>query len=339
MRAKRRRASEQLGIYNATVKCFDGTLGWAANAPYDAILVAAGGPNIPEPLVAQLKIGGRWWFRLARRANLRRLVRVIKTEKGIEREDHGACAFVPLIGQHGWSAELRRGLALDRYRLACRRSEIELMDSLYELFHQLRELLNPKIIIETLLAKGGIFVYFGLIFIVFAETGLAVGFFLPGDSLLVVAGLFAATGKLNLAILLSTLFVAAVVGDAVGYYTGAQTRAAPLQATEVAFVSDPVILQKAHAFYEKYGGKTIVIARFVPIVRTFAPIVAGAAQMPYRRFVVFNVVGGFLWVFSMILSGYFLGSLLKSRFGIDLDEHIEWVVIIVVAAVTDAAVH
>src|SRR5687768_18286058 len=93
------------------------------------------------------------------------------------------------------------------------------MDTLVELFHQLRELLNPKIIIETLLAKGGIFVYFGLIFIVFAETGLAVGFFLPGDSLLVVAGLFAAAGKLNLAILLSTLFVAAVIGDAVGYLT------------------------------------------------------------------------------------------------------------------------
>src|SRR5687768_18606261 len=96
------------------------------------------------------------------------------------------------------------------------------MDSLIELFHYLKDLLNPKIIIETLLVKGGIFVYLGLIFIVFAETGLAVGFFLPGDSLLVVAGLFAATGKLNLAVLLITLFVAAVVGDAVVYYTGSR---------------------------------------------------------------------------------------------------------------------
>jgi membrane-associated protein len=203
------------------------------------------------------------------------------------------------------------------------------MESLTELFHQLRELLNPKIIIETLLAKGGIFVYFGLIFIVFAETGLAVGFFLPGDSLLVVAGLFAATGKLNLAILLGTLFVAAVVGDAVGYFTGA--RMGPrLFKKQKSLLFRPSHLQKAHAFYEKYGGKTIVIARFVPIVRTFAPIVAGAAQMPYRRFVVFNVAGGFLWVSSMLLSGYFLGSLLKSKLGIDLDEHIEWVVIVVV---------
>ncbi len=204
------------------------------------------------------------------------------------------------------------------------------MDSIYELIHQLRDLLNPKLIIETLLAKGGLFVYVGLFFIVFAETGLALGFFLPGDSLLVVAGLFAATGKLNVAILISTLFVAGVVGDAVGYYTG--SRFGPrLFKKKKSLLFRPSHLQKAHAFYEKYGGKTIVIARFAPIVRTFAPIVAGAADMPYRRFVVFNVTGGFLWVTTMVLSGYFLGSLLKTKLGIDLDEHIEWVVIVVVA--------
>jgi membrane-associated protein len=203
------------------------------------------------------------------------------------------------------------------------------MDSLYELFHQLRDFLNPKIIIETMLAKGGIFVYVGLVFIVFAETGLAVGFFLPGDSLLVVAGLFAATGKLNLAILLSTLFLAAVLGDGVGYYTGA--RLGPrLFKRQKSLLFRPSHLQKAQSFYEKYGGKTIVIARFVPIVRTFAPIVAGAAKMPYRNFVLYNVAGGLLWVSTMILSGYFLGNILKSKFGINLDEHIEWVVIVVV---------
>lgn len=203
------------------------------------------------------------------------------------------------------------------------------MDSIYELFHQLRDLLNPKLIIETLLAKGGLFVYVGLFLIVFAETGLALGFFLPGDSLLVVAGLFAATGKLNVALLIGLLFVAAVVGDAVGYYTGA--RFGPrLFKKKKSLLFRPSHLQKAHAFYEKYGGKTIVIARFVPIVRTFAPIVAGAAEMPYRRFVVFNVAGGLLWVTTMLLSGYFLGSFLKAKLGIDLDEHIEWVVIVVV---------
>ncbi|MCA1579205.1 MAG: VTT domain-containing protein [Acidobacteria bacterium] len=203
------------------------------------------------------------------------------------------------------------------------------MDWITELFHSLKEYLNPKIIIETLLAKGGVFVYVGLVFIVFAETGLAVGFFLPGDSLLVVAGLFAATGKLNVAVLLSSLFVAAVVGDAVGYYTGL-TMGPKLFRRQKSMLFRPSHLQRAHEFYEKYGGKTIIIARFVPIVRTFAPIVAGAAQMPYRKFVVFNVVGGFLWVFSMVLAGYYLGTLLREKLGINLDEHIEWVVIIVV---------
>jgi protein-L-isoaspartate(D-aspartate) O-methyltransferase len=93
----------QLNIYNATVKCFDGTLGWAANAPYDAILVAAGGPNVPDPLVAQLKIGGRLVVPVGESRESQRLVRVIKGETGHKQEDHGACAFVPLIGQHGWS--------------------------------------------------------------------------------------------------------------------------------------------------------------------------------------------------------------------------------------------
>jgi protein-L-isoaspartate(D-aspartate) O-methyltransferase len=93
----------ELGIYNATVKCFDGTLGWAANAPYDGILVAAGGPTIPEPLIAQLKIGGRLVVPVGESRESQRLIRVIKTEQGRKEEDHGGCAFVPLIGQHGWS--------------------------------------------------------------------------------------------------------------------------------------------------------------------------------------------------------------------------------------------
>ena len=95
----------ELGIYNATVKCFDGTMGWAANAPYDGILVAAGGPNIPKPLVAQLKIGGRLVVPVGPTRESQRLVRVIKTESGSKEEDHGACAFVPLIGQHGWAEQ------------------------------------------------------------------------------------------------------------------------------------------------------------------------------------------------------------------------------------------
>ena len=203
------------------------------------------------------------------------------------------------------------------------------MESLYELLHHLKDFLNPKHIIEFLTTKGLPLTYAGLIFIVFAETGLAMGFFLPGDSLLVVAGLFAASGKLNVFILLFTLFVAAVVGDAVGYYSGLKLGPRVFTRQKSLFFR-PSHLEKAHAFYEKYGGKTIIIARFVPIVRTFAPIVAGAAQMSYRQFAVYNVVGGFLWVFSMILAGYFLGSLVERAFGIRLEDHIEKVVIVVV---------
>jgi membrane-associated protein len=194
------------------------------------------------------------------------------------------------------------------------------VESLYEIFHQIKYYLNPS----TIAGLG----YGVLIAVVFAETGLAMGFFLPGDSLLVVAGIFAARGDLNVFVLLSTLFVAAVVGDAVGYWSGAKL-GPKLFSRPKSLLFRPSHLEKAHSFYEKYGGKTIIIARFVPIVRTFAPIVAGAAKMPYRQFVVYNVVGGLLWVCSMILAGYFLGNMLE-RMGIRLDQHIEKVVIVVV---------
>jgi membrane-associated protein len=205
------------------------------------------------------------------------------------------------------------------------------MESIYELIHQLKELLNPKNIIDFLTTKGLLLTYFGLVFIVFAETGLAVGFFLPGDSLLVVAGLVARMHpeRLNVVVLLGSLFLAAVVGDAVGYYTG-RTLGPRLFTRKKSLLFRPSHLEKAREFYEKYGGKTIIIARFVPIVRTFAPIVAGAAQMSYRQFLAYNLVGGFAWVFSMILAGYFLGTVVERAFGIRLEDHIEWVVIIVV---------
>jgi membrane-associated protein len=195
-----------------------------------------------------------------------------------------------------------------------------------ELWQSIKHYLNP----ETIATAG----YFVLIFVVFAETGLAAGFFLPGDSLLFVAGLFAADGKFilfsslsqeaNLFILLISVFIAAVVGDAVGYLTGAKLGPRLFKRPK-SFLFKPSHLEKAHGFYEKYGGKTIIIARFVPIVRTFAPIVAGAAKMPYRTFVVYNIVGGFLWVFSMILAGYFLGRAFPF-----LREHLEIVVIVIV---------
>lgn len=210
------------------------------------------------------------------------------------------------------------------------------MEAIIDFLYQVKEFLNPKVIIDTLLNWLGVYVYFGLIFIIFAETGLAIGFFLPGDSLLVVAGLFAAAGKLNIWIMLVTLFIAAVVGDAVGYYSGRKIGPAIFSRPKSRFFN-PEHLKKAHAFYEKHGGKTIIIARFVPIVRTFAPIVAGAAKMTYRDFFVFNVVGGFFWVTSMLLAGYYLGGvveiIVQNWFGVanfKLEDHIDKVVIVVV---------
>lgn len=199
------------------------------------------------------------------------------------------------------------------------------MESLTDLL----QYLNPKVLIDALLDWLGIYVYFGLFLIIFAETGLAIGFFLPGDSLLVVAGLFAAAGKLNIWTMLITLFIAAVIGDAVGYYSGRKIGKAIFSRPKSRFFN-PAHLKKAHAFYEKHGGKTIIIARFVPIVRTFAPIVAGAAEMRYRDFVFYNLLGGFLWVTSMLLAGYFLGGVVESAFGIKLEDHIDKVVVVVV---------
>ncbi len=206
------------------------------------------------------------------------------------------------------------------------------MESITDLLHYL----NPKVLIDTLLDWLGVYVYFGLFFIIFAETGLAIGFFLPGDSLLVVAGLFAAAGKLNLWIMLVSLFVAAVVGDAVGYYSGRKMGKAIFSRPK-SRLFNPNHLEKAHAFYEKYGGKTIIIARFVPIVRTFAPIVAGAAEMSYKKFLAYNIFGGLFWVTSMLFAGYFLGGLVEKAvqnlFGIEgfkLEDHIDKVVIVIV---------
>lgn len=206
------------------------------------------------------------------------------------------------------------------------------MESITDLLHYL----NPKVLIDALLNWLGVYVYFGLFFIIFAETGLAIGFFLPGDSLLVVAGLFAAAGKLNLWVMLVTLFIAAVVGDAVGYYSGKKMGKAIFSRPK-SRLFNPKHLEKAHAFYEKYGGKTIIIARFVPIVRTFAPIVAGAAEMSYKKFLAYNIFGGLFWVTSMLFAGYFLGGLVETAvqnlFGIEgfkLEDHIDKVVIVIV---------
>jgi membrane-associated protein len=196
--------------------------------------------------------------------------------------------------------------------------------------------LNPKVLIDSMLDTFGVYVYVGLFLIIFAETGLAIGFFLPGDSLLVVAGLFAAAGKLDLMVMMITLFIAAVLGDTVGYFTGRKMGRTLFTKPKSRFFN-PKHIKRAHEFYEKHGGKTIVLARFVPIIRTFAPIVAGAAEMTYRNFIFYNILGGFLWIVSMLSAGYFLGGLVeqfvRNVFGIEgflLEDHIDKVVIVVV---------
>lgn len=204
------------------------------------------------------------------------------------------------------------------------------MESLYDLIHQVRDLLNPKLLIDWMLTLLGNYVYLGLWFIIFAETGLAVGFFLPGDSLLVVSGLFAAAHKLNIWLVLIAFFLGSVLGDSTGYWTG-RVMGKTLFNRESSWIFKPSRVEKAHAFFEKYGVKTVILARFVPIVRTFAPLVVGAAHMPYSRFLPFSIIGGLLWICSMVLAGYFLGGMIENALGIKLEDHIEKVVIVVVA--------
>ncbi|HET7343678.1 MAG TPA: VTT domain-containing protein [Methylomirabilota bacterium] len=175
------------------------------------------------------------------------------------------------------------------------------MESLVDL---ITGLLSGRLGLYDLIRWGG---YVALAAIVFTETGLLVGFFLPGDSLLISAGLVAATGALNVWWLNLLLALAAVAGDSVGYAIG--RRAGPRLFTRPqSLLFHPRHVERTRAFYARHGAKTIVIARFVPIVRTFAPVVAGVGQMEYRRFLLYNVFGGVGWVTSMTWAGYLLGQ-------------------------------
>lgn len=188
------------------------------------------------------------------------------------------------------------------------------MESLRDLFHFLTD-------VKGLVQAGG---YIALAIIVFTETGLMIGFFLPGDSLLVTAGLFAAKGMLNIVWLNVLLSFCAITGDATGYYIGRKLGPA-LFRKEDSFFFKKKHLVATHDFYEKHGGKTIILARFIPVIRTFAPVVAGMANMSYRRFAMFNIVGGIGWVFSMTMIGYLLVTLFPAT-----EQHIEKVIIIVI---------
>ena len=175
--------------------------------------------------------------------------------------------------------------------------------------------------LDAVIRWGG---YVLLVAIVFTETGLLVGFFLPGDSLLITAGLVAAAGGLNIWWLNLLLAVAAIVGDNVGYAIGA--RIGPRLFTRPkSLLFNPDHVRRTREFYARHGAKTIVIPRFVPIIRTFAPVVAGVGQMAYRRFVVYNVAGGVGWVAGMTWAGYLLGQAIP-----DIADHIHVVVVVVV---------
>ncbi len=203
--------------------------------------------------------------------------------------------------------------------LSCARrlpTTISGLELLGELFDKLRDL-------PALVQWAG---YVGLTIIIFAETGLLVGFFLPGDSLLVTAGLLAADPAfgLNIWLLGAILTVAAIVGDSVGYSVGRAAGARIFTREDSIFFNKKHLL-RAHAFYEKHGGKTIILARFMPIVRTFAPVVAGVGEMHYRSFVAYNIVGGTLWIWSMLLIGWFLARSVPG-----VAEHIEKVILLVI---------
>jgi len=191
------------------------------------------------------------------------------------------------------------------------------MQSILDFVHALRD---PR----ALVAWGG---YVGLTIIIFAETGLLVGFFLPGDSLLVTAGLLASQPDrfdLNVYALGALLSIASILGNSVGYYIGKIT-GPRLFRRENSLLFNRKHLERAHAFYERHGGKTIILARFMPIVRTFVPVVAGMGQMQYRRYTVYNIIGGLAWIWSMLFVGYFLGRYIPG-----IGDHIESVILVVI---------
>ena len=188
------------------------------------------------------------------------------------------------------------------------------MEFLWDWFHRIYD-------VESLVRVGGLA---ALTAIVFTETGLFVGFFLPGDSLLVTAGIFAATGDLNLWTLNIVLSLAAILGDTTGYAIGFKTGPMIFRREDSLFFHRKHLLT-AKQFYDQYGGFTIFIARFIPILRTFAPVVAGVGKMQYSRFIAYNVFGGIFWVFSMTFAGYFLGRMVPN-----IQEQIHIVIAVVI---------
>ncbi len=207
---------------------------------------------------------------------------------------------------------------------------------LLDAFHW-TQLLQPQFYIE----HGGLWL---LLFVVFAETGLFVGFFLPGDSLLFVAGIYSAelinnilpfvgNEYLQLLLLGALISVAGIAGNAVGYWFGRKV-GPTMYHWKDNLLFKKHYLEQAHDFYEKHGGGAIIIARFIPIIRTFAPIVAGIVAMDKKKFSYYNIIGCIAWVFSMLIAGHFLQKWILSQFGFDLKSHLEVIVLGIVFITT-----
>jgi membrane-associated protein len=189
----------------------------------------------------------------------------------------------------------------------------------------------PGVDLESLIETVG---YLGMFAIVFAETGLLVGFFLPGDSLLFTAGFLASQDYLNIWLLVIVCFSAAVLGDAVGYLIGHRWGRNLFSKEESRFFK-PKYLHQAEAFFDKHGGKAIILARFLPIVRTFIPVIAGVSAMRYRRFFTYNIIGGFLWAVGVTVAGYFLGSTIPG-----VDKYLFPIILgIIVISIFPTAIH
>jgi membrane-associated protein len=216
-------------------------------------------------------------------------------------------------------ARLRaRSRALQSFTSTIRCEEqARVLDAILHFFHSLY---NPEGLKELIRSGGAPLICA----IVFVETGFFVGFFLPGDSLLVTAGIFSAAGVIPLKWLLLPVMLCAIVGDQIGYWIGRSAGAA-LYRREDSFFFRRSHLQRAHDFYEKYGGRAVILARFVPIVRTFCPPVAGAAKMPYTRYLAFDIFGGIFWVGTMILGSYSLGHLIPN-----IAQRIHYVIAVVI---------
>lgn len=211
------------------------------------------------------------------------------------------------------------------------------MELLIFLGINIKDLLNPQFYIE----HGGLWM---ILFIVFAETGLFAGFFLPGDALLFVTGIFSdtivsaalfktGTQWADLGILWLLISVAGILGNFVGYWFGRKSGPFLFERKDTFFFKKKYLIQ-AHEFYEKNGGGAIVLGRFIPFVRTFAPIVAGIVQMDWKKFIFFNITGSVLWVGTMLFGGHFLQTLIMHEFGFDLKEHLEVIVIGIIAVTT-----